>query len=351
MKKLINLFSVLTICVMVACNDNDLDSINVQNGKSVDNQNINVENVDGVLCFATVEDFDKAIDMLTAQNADLKGFEDKYNFESLASYQNDIFEMLDSIDNPETYTKILEKYKKYVVYDVEQDYVKPAIDALGYASIANVEGKYMIDNVMYEVTPDYLLIHSSATRSSTPQKLEYKFDGLLPNTRGENTESYVDTYYSNGDDRRLYTDVKSIMYWTLESSSGGQNTYSAKYSFVFHIRAQKKNFFGNWKNYNTICHFEHLSFVFEIPGQSPEWWGQLTANDWEGGQGTTWTSGEVANYTLTFNSNRYYTTYDFYRPYALLIQYRATTRGTGSCGAAINIGNNAYNLPDLNTCS
>jgi hypothetical protein len=295
---------------------------------------------DGILHFPSAEKCMETIHALTAVDADLSSFEDQYHFTSLTSVVDEALDVLSEIEDPDAYASALDTYEDLLTV-TEGGLVVPRIIARGYSHIANPEGVFYVNDIKYTVTPEKVIYESTGTRSSIKgefvdyiSEISYTDDDVpeINETRAETVTDtkYYDLNYATSD-RKVFFRAHVIRHSFVDA---GPNPGTHYYDVQFHMSGQKKSLFG-WNSYNTIFSIAHLRCSLFSPGFSNV--GIRVISSYSVNTELI-ESTECKNYYLTI-PNALVATYSG-APQLIgfnVLKLRATSRGTGGCGVAVNV--------------
>lgn len=341
-------YPLVIILVQNACSSTDLEVPKLTKSQVVQD----ITNKDGTLCFKNTEVFLKTIEDLTERKIDILDFEKQHLFKSLATHVDALFDSLEFVKTPQEYHYFVEKNRKFIKED--EGFPVPSIEAYGYSLIANLDGEYYIKDTLFQITPNHLLVSilDPKTKALKKQQLSYSFNTTL--TKAEQIDQYVNRkYFNNSRDRAVLLKIQTFFYYTVIPSSSTP-LYTGRYSIQAHIQGFKKKLFQSGEPtapYKTRLYLDNLVFRFSIPGYYGTLY-ELSSLKFQGGDNHCYDSGkDVRSYTITFNDITQYTYQDHLKqPEIYLLKTRARSRGTGDCGAAVNIPEHNTSWPFLNTC-
>jgi len=312
-----------------------------------------ITNIDGILHFNTTDAFFKAIDYLTAPEANIEKFDKKYDFSSLATRIQNTMDEIGEIKDEQLRMAITRNYSNLVEYLGEGVFV-PAIGGRGYTLIANPDGVYYVKGVKYTITPENLIVEFPDAENNpnrVTQVLEYK----MPLSLAENVKTrgifptkieklYYDECYTTSD-RKVFCRVRIIAYLVYEYNTPYSGYALYQYRVSVQMSAQKKNLLW-WDSYQTNFTLQGLQFKTT----TQEYPYDVTIH----GPATYTHSGDVNNFYVEIYiwgtgveewiGGLLY--YPVVFPIFNSLQLRAVSRGTSPCGAVIN-----HNvLPAFNNC-
>lgn len=303
--------------------------------------------IDGTLHFANNNVFYQTIERLVS-NANEKEylytFETQYGFYSLAHHVDDIYDQLELSESENQYHQIIEHNRQYLSIDDKTGTIYPAVDALGYAMVANIDGVYFIGNTRYKVMPTHLEVHSLDKTRSVSSNCEQLVYAQRQNiTRNSNTDIYINRTF-NTSDRKIAVQAQVFTYYTVSGQQNGVNVYDVNYKLQFHLSGYKKSWFtGNWRNYKTLLSLNNLVFRYAIPTANgsvvhPEDYWKSSYYKY-GDDASYKSSKEVKNFYVNFDLPEiYHNRKNPYMPELLTMRFKAFCRGMGDRGLVVNHG-------------
>lgn len=338
-----------SIAFMTACTRIDLESPILEKTELIQD----ITNKNGALCFRSAEVFIKTLDQIISSQTSLD-LEKKYLFKSLATHVEELVDSIDNIQTPLEYEKFLEQHQTHI--KEVGDFLLPAVESYAYRLIANSKGEYYINDTLYQVRPDHLFatIMNPITKTSERLKLHYSGNDNKPETKAEKIDTQIDRRHENNDsDRAVYFKMQTFFYYT-HITVGTRNQYTGRFSIQAYVQgdiARKVVWKKKWSSYKTRLFIDNLVFIFSIPGYPGSLY-ELSSQKYQGGDNHSYDSGtDVKSYTITFNDIQQYTFTDILKqPEISLLRARARSRGTGDCGAVVNVPYYNTNWPILEQC-
>lgn len=223
----------------------------------------------GCLYFPSAEVCLQTMIMLGNGNTAYNEFQKKFNFLSLRSVQDDLMQELGACETQEEYDSIWETCTDFLKR--ENDYIIPKIESIGYASIANIDGVFYVNNIKHIITPESIIIETidPATRTTQQEAFEYVIEYSAPSeTRnGETTLLRYTDARLEADKYKVFsrTNVIRTIVYDAETTNKLER-YITSYIIQVHTFGQKKKAIIGWNTYNDRFYIENLHFDLTIDG-------------------------------------------------------------------------------------
>ncbi|WP_305155244.1 hypothetical protein [uncultured Alistipes sp.] len=290
--------------------------------------------IDGTLHFPSAESCLTTMNGLTSEDA-LAAFEKQYNFHSVRSLTESMLDELIECETPEEYRAIFETCTDYL--KEEDGRLMPVITSVGYASIADTDGVFYVDDVKHTVCGDKILVetHDPVTRAATTQAIDYIAPWkLASDTRADSEQKYTDKKYQSGK-YKVFART-NVLRHVVAHNQNGRTIYTSEFAVQVHVSGQKKKVLIGWNTYKEHFYVENLHFDINIGNQ---------AIAFETYRNTFFaqSDGKVKNFYVTIPYGTGYFSGPIIVPMPQnlnCIVHRARSNGTGNCGV----------LTDINCC-
>ena len=270
MKSFIVFFNAcLLSCTLFSCNeevvfDDANNETSVLKTKSQDEAPYYVRE-DGILSFASVEDYYATTDLLmNFSNKELRNWEKQNGFTSYRTYTNEIIDEIENAQNDNDEMKVtflLSKYSKYV-YMNNDSIIMPIIQANAYRCVANKDGVFYLNDTKNIVDGKYISAESNIMAKNTPIKYSY----IISNDLLRDEDEYVDydnmEYVKSDNKKSVNASCKLIRHLV---SKDAQGTFCTKVQFEVTCFGRRNKKWGGWQRYSTShtiekihCHFKNI---------------------------------------------------------------------------------------------
>ncbi|MGN0092743.1 MAG: hypothetical protein ACI35M_06705 [Alistipes sp.] len=220
-----------------------------------------IQGKDGVLYFPDAESCINTMLLLSSHGSELqKQFESTFNFISIRSWIDVLKDDLEQCTTQDEYDDTWEYCKEYLYK--EDDMVLPKISAVGYMSIANLDGIFYIGDIKHTITPDALIVEdtNALSRSESKQSIAYNASFYIPDeTRSTTTVRCTDNRYVTSN-YKIFSRTNLIRYITAEKLANGNTIYKAKFSVQVHTFGHKKKALIGWNDYKDRYYIEEFHF-------------------------------------------------------------------------------------------
>lgn len=219
-----------------------------------------IECKDGCLHFPDAESCLNTIQLLaSASDSERKEFESSFNFQSMRSWVDLLKDDLDQCTTQSEYDDVWEYCKEYLYK--EDDVVLPKITAVGYMSIANLDGVFYIGGIKHTVTPESVVIEDteSSTRSADLKSIEYNVPFTVPtDTRTTEMVRCTDNRYETSK-YKIFSRTNLIRYTTAEKIKD-KTIYKMTFAIQVHTFGHKKKAIIGWNDYKDRYYIEEFHF-------------------------------------------------------------------------------------------
>lgn len=219
-----------------------------------------IECKDGCLHFPDAESCLNTIQLLaSASDSERKEFESSFNFQSMRSWVDLLKDDLEQCTTQSEYDDVWEYCKEYLYK--EGDVVLPKITAVGYMSIANLDGVFYIGGIKHTVTPESVVIEDteSSTRSADLKSIEYNVPFTVPtDTRTTEMVRCTDNRYETSK-YKIFSRTNLIRYTTAEKIKD-KTIYKMTFAIQVHTFGHKKKAIIGWNDYKDRYYIEEFHF-------------------------------------------------------------------------------------------
>lgn len=147
------------------------------------------------------------------------------------------------------------------IYIKDNDVVLPKITAVGYMSIANLDGVFYIGGIKHTVTSESVVIEDteSSTRSADLNSIEYNVPFTVPtDTRTTEMVRCTDNRYETSK-YKIFSRTNLIRYTTAEKIKG-KTIYKMTFAIQVHTFGHKKKAIIGWNDYKDRYYIEEFHF-------------------------------------------------------------------------------------------
>ncbi len=262
MKKLLLLLACF-IFVFQACEKDESSKLN----NTVSEKN-GFDILDGILSFDKGADFFALGEKLSAMSQEqLLAWEDETGFVSMRTEIENAFEMLDQCETIEEYNDIMSKNADII--KIEDEQLQPMIKSCFHTLIANRKGYYIVEDVLYKVTPEGIytcntksteLIEKAIANGLDKENLNVTFVPSVENNTFKSTTgvTYDDDESAWSDKRSCYARVQIMEAWY------GDEPRTFRYYLNCYTRSQGK-ILGITKLYESAHYTNGLRVELDAP--------------------------------------------------------------------------------------
>jgi hypothetical protein len=224
---------------------------------------------DGALSFETAELFFKTSEKLGAMSrSERDKWEQSIGFTSMRKELNAIFDEITKCENENEVAEIVSKNSDLVV--MQGDDVVPIIESNAYSAISNREGIFYVEGVIHKVVANKII----SSDDGSIETLNKALSNLKSAPKGVRIVEYLNksdlksgecgtskTAFVQTSDRKCDFELKTYKYYC--TGCCGNYYYRVKMEKI--IRNYRKNIWGNWKSYNTICNYKEVAYTIVAP--------------------------------------------------------------------------------------
>lgn len=240
--------------------------------KPVDSEQISTEGIsikNGALSFETADLFFKTTELLGTMTRDERdNWETGIGFTSMRKELNNIFDGISKCENENEISEIISNNSDLVVK--QGDDVVPIIESNAYSAISNRDGVFYVEGVVHKVIANQVI----SSDDGNIETLNKALTNLKSATEGVKVVEYISesnlksgecgasrTAWVNTSDRKCDFELKTYKYYC--TGCCGNYYYQVKMEKI--IRNYKKNIWGNWTSYNTVCNYKDVAYTIVAP--------------------------------------------------------------------------------------
>jgi hypothetical protein len=221
------------------------------------------------LSFETAKLFFLTTEKLGAMNRNERdNWEQSIGFTSMRKELNTIYDEIAKCESMDEVAEIVNKNSDLVVF--QGDDVVPIIESNAYSAISNRDGIFYVEGVVHKVVANKII----SSDDGSIETLNKALSNLKSASEGVKIVEYLiksnlksggcgtsKTAFVQTSDRKCDFELKTYKYYC--KGCCGNYYYQVKMEKI--IRNYKKNIWGNWKSYNTLCNYEDVAYTIVAP--------------------------------------------------------------------------------------